>query len=90
MEIRLIFDEKSSMYFNGNNDYNLMWLIRVKAHIEDMLRFRGYMYLNQIYDLYGLRWNLENENPYLIFNPQKNIEIDYNKIDSGYEITIKY
>jgi hypothetical protein len=44
-----------------------MFLIVVEQNINDTIRYRGYIYLNQIYELIGHPWNPNDENPCIKF-----------------------
>lgn len=57
----IIFDE-SCTGWSINDDLNRMFLEVQKAHIIDKFLYRGYIYLNEIYDILGARWNPHDEN----------------------------
>jgi hypothetical protein len=61
MHITLTFDKNSSRW---ERDYELNKLfIRTQlTFIQDLYETRGYIYLDTIYDLFGLRWNPYEEN----------------------------
>lgn len=61
----IMFDEKVYTWEN-NEGYNYMLLRHVEQHINDLVRSRGYIYLNQIYETIGVNWNPEQENPCVI------------------------
>ena len=43
-------------------EYNLMVAKHVSRMLMDLLWARGYLYLNQVYEHFGLGWNPDNEN----------------------------
>lgn len=61
----IMFDEKIDTWEN-NRDYNFMLLRHVEQRVNDLVRNRGYIYLNQIYETLGVNWNPEHENPCII------------------------
>lgn len=52
----IVFDDKS-MAWTRDVDRNLMYLHCQAAHLEELFNCRGYMYLNQIYENIGVKWN---------------------------------
>lgn len=52
----IIFDENCTAW-TRNIDYNLMFLGMQANHIKDQFIHRGYIYLNQIYETFGVAWN---------------------------------
>ena len=52
----------------GNDfDYNFMFLRCMENHINDAIRARGYIYLNEIYERLGVAWNPKDENKCIVF-----------------------
>ena len=52
----IVFD-KSSLAWMKDMEQNLMYLRCQATYIEDLFNCRGYMYLNQIYEKLGVKWN---------------------------------
>lgn len=52
----IIFD-KTSLGWTKDADHNLRFLRLEAAYMEDKFKYRGYMYLNQIYECFGIGWN---------------------------------
>ncbi len=48
-----IFDEGSQFYDKSSREYNLMFLRRQEAYFNDILRKRGNIFLNEVYDALG-------------------------------------
>lgn len=55
------FDKNSPMW-TEDAGYNIQYLLNIEKYINEIIRHRGYIYLNQIYDLLGVDWNSENVN----------------------------
>lgn len=70
----IIFD-KTSTEWDKNPDYNLLILRRAFDWLEDRFKYRGYLYLNQIYDALGIKWDPDDEN---ICYKKENGPIDFN------------
>ena len=71
----IIFDE-NAIHWTQNRDYNLSYAKTRGEYLNDILAIRGYLYLNQIYEKFGVEWNPEDIN-------------DLYLIDDG-EITFKF
>lgn len=56
------FDEKNPNW-SKDGKYNALLLRLLEEHLNDTVRHRGYIYLNQICELLGDEWNPDDENP---------------------------
>lgn len=63
MLLATIMFERGNPYWAANNDANIGFFRDTERYINATIRFRGYIYLNQIYELLGLKWNPEDANP---------------------------
>lgn len=54
---------KESALWSTKYEYNIAFLKSMEDHINDLIQYRGYIYLNQIYEMLGVRWDPKNENP---------------------------
>lgn len=61
-EITITFDRRSNLWTTDQN-FNSMTLLRMEQIINDIIRRKGYVYLNQIYEWLGVEWNPLYENP---------------------------
>lgn len=57
----IIFDEKSKFWSN-DLERNYRFISHVECLIRDLLNTRGYVYLNQIYELLGKKWDPDRYN----------------------------
>lgn len=55
------FDKNSPMWVEDAR-CNIQRLLGIEKYINAIIRRRGYIYLNKIYDLLGVDWNPENIN----------------------------
>ena len=55
------FDKNSPMWAEDAR-YNVMRLSDIEKYINETIRHRGYIYLNQIYEALGVEWNSEDIN----------------------------
>lgn len=63
MVLKSINFDKTSSAWTRDREFNDMFLLRIERFINDIIYDRGYIYLNQIYEMLGLKWNPEDENP---------------------------
>ena len=50
-----VYFDKSSPYFEGNDDYDMMFLRAQQNYANDLLRARGYLTLNEVLDGLGIQ-----------------------------------
>ena len=60
--VNIPFDSQNH-YWTGVSERDRMFLSAMEQHLNDLLRHRGYIYFNQIYELMGCPWNPEDRNP---------------------------
>lgn len=53
---------KESEDWMNDEGYNVMYLKSMERYFNDFIRIHGYIYLNQIYEALGLKWNPNKEN----------------------------
>lgn len=49
--------------WTGETERDSMYLTVMEQYINDILKHRGYIYFNQIYELLGCPWNPDDRNP---------------------------
>ena len=84
----IIFDEKSWKFDNTNKELNPLILYQTIDRLKSSFDCYGYIYLNEIYKRFAIKWNPDDEN---ICYKKANgpIEISYSLIGSdAYEIHI--
>lgn len=94
MKLKAItYDSKNSTW-EDNKEYNHLFLLVQERYIRDLLRTRGYIYLNQIYELVGAKWNPDDDNPCFKYdgvNLKKLIEFElFDQEDNSILIHILY
>ena len=57
----IIFDSTSPAW-EDDWLHNQFYLTRVMDMIWEILNYKGYIYLDKIYDLLGVKWNPDDEN----------------------------
>ena len=78
----IIFDDKSTHWRTENNDYNLKTVQLVGNYCKDLLNSRGYIYLNQIYELFGVDWDPDMINN-LYLSRDGQITFEFEPVENG-------
>lgn len=63
MILKTVTFDRLSYHWENNIDYNLVFLHAVEQNVNDIVRHRGYIYLNQICEILGVQWNSDDDNP---------------------------
>lgn len=59
----IIFDEKSSRQSKGSDpSFNRMFVETQAEYMKDKCSYRGYVYLNEVCEAFGVAWNPDDEN----------------------------
>lgn len=54
-EYARIFDSDTSKCWDRKREYNVMFIRAMQNHANDLLRYKGMVYLNQVYEMLGLK-----------------------------------
>ena len=57
----ITFDAHCSAW-SPNGEYNCFYLNTQRQHFQHLCKYRGYLYLNYIYETLGAKWNPDWEN----------------------------
>ena len=63
----IVFD-KNSPAWTKNPENNKLFLYYQQNYINDLLKARGYIFKNQIYELLGITWDPNDENTCYQYN----------------------
>lgn len=63
----MLFNQDTSVYSEPDEVFNLHFVRSKQIYLNELLRARGYVYMNQIYETLGLRWDPERENRCYIY-----------------------
>ena len=84
------FDESNSQYIN-DIDKNKMFLVCESTYINDLLRAKGYIYLNDIYEIFCDEWDPKRENVCILHEDVKKINFDFERLgEYGFLRTITW
>lgn len=74
METVMRFD-KNSTGWTRNEGTNRYWLNITIGYLKEKFTCRGYMYLNEIHDALGIKWNPDDIN--LCYRAEDGLNIEY-------------
>ena len=58
-----IYFDKNSTNWSNCSRLNELFLHHQADYIRNLVKYRGYVYLNQIYELFGIVWDPKCNNP---------------------------
>lgn len=85
MSHKIIFNQNTSVNAEGDYEHDYMFLRYIGTHLIDLFKVRGYIYLNQIYEFCGVKWNPNDENKCWI-SDKSDLSFNVRNIDEGFEI----
>ena len=89
MDYKVIFDS-NSLYWTKDAGANRMYIKLQENYFNDLLKKRGYVYLNMIYEGLGLRWDCEGENPCFMRGKCDRITLSVRELwPYTYQVTIR-
>ena len=75
------FFDESSAKWEKDAEYNLMFLKQQQTYANDLLKSKGYLFLNEVYDLLGMPYTKEGQLVGWIYNEENTIGDNY--VDFG-------
>jgi len=79
-----VFDNSSSSW-ERNHEYNEMMLKYVERKADDILRARGYIFLNEIYDMLGMKRTKIGQISGWVYNENKHVELGF-----GSQVNVRF
>lgn len=87
--LQFTFNSKTSAYADRHSEVNLMFIRQQEVYFNDILRVRGYIYLNTIYEMLGVKWDPEWENLCLLYKPNASLKFGIRCAnEDGFDIDI--
>lgn len=85
----IAFNSKTSPYASTSTEANLMYIRYVETYLNDLLKVRGYIYLNRIYEELGMKWNPEWDNLCLLHKSGASVKFGIRgSNEDGFDIDI--
>ena len=69
MHTSFTFNQKTSFQATSEIEENRVFVRMQENYINDLLRVRGYVYLEHIYTIFGVKWNPEWVNSCITYRP---------------------
>jgi hypothetical protein len=89
MKTSFTFNEETSAHAMLDREQNFIFIAIQEDYINDLLKARGYIYLNQIYEMFGVKWRTEWENLCITYEPGVRIELAVARDNgNGFDIDI--
>ena len=73
----ITFNKRTSPKAMGNGEANLELIRITERYLNELLTHRGYLYLNQVYEELGVKWDVEKTNLCKIRNELNNATITF-------------
>lgn len=88
--LRITFNQQTSVYASKSQGANFEYLKLMENTSNALFKVRGYLYINDIYEDLGVKWNPEWENHCYIYNNSKiEFKITQDGDDGGFIVDIE-
>ena len=77
MNITIMFDAKSQKWEKRNYEFNVLFVRTLYSYLTDCYRCQGYIYLNHIYESFGIKWNPHEKNLCWIYERDGELEVSF-------------
>lgn len=84
----MLFNQDTSCYAELDEMVNRIFVRTQETYLNDVLKARGYVYLNQIYEVLGLVWDPERENRCYIY--KRGDQIDFGTVNTRNGLELMY
>ena len=81
---------QNNTIISGNLEQDLMYLRYIECYLNDLLKIRGYVYLNQICESLGVEWNPDDLNMIIRSGYHTRIILNICVEEDGYIVHINY
>lgn len=88
MERKIKFNKNTSRDFHGDPEYDRLFLRTRENYLTDLLIADGYVYMNYIYEILGLKWNPEWNNTCITRKNSDDIRFKVRSVKNGFNVTI--
>ena len=79
---------KTNAYWTNNQEYNLLFLKNQRKYTQDKFDVRGYIYMNEIYEAFGLTWHPEYFNPVFTKDSGRILNVEFTPVERTNNIRI--
>lgn len=87
--MKITFNSKTSPYATTDAEHNHMFIRLQENYFNDVLKVRGYIYANTIYEMLGIKWDPDWYNPCLRYEPCAKLKLVVRDVnEDGFDIDI--
>lgn len=91
MKDTILFNANTSANAEHNLEWNRLYLRTISNYVDDLLKVKGHIYLNQIYEMLGVKWDPQRDNPCCIYvGKYTEFKFDVRSVDEGFEIDVSW
>ncbi len=76
MQITITFDAKSRNW-EKQHEFNVLFARTQHLYLTELYRYRGYIYLNCIYEAFGIEWNPYEKNLCWIYERDGELDMSF-------------
>ena len=80
--------ERSNKYWRDNQEANLEFLKERRLVTQNRFDIHGYIYMNELYEAFGLRWHPEYFNPVFTKDSVRSLDIEFSPLAGTSDILI--
>lgn len=84
----MLFNQDTSCYAELDEMVNRIFVRTQEDYLNDVLKARGYVYMNQIYEVLGFAWDPERENRCYIY--KRGDRIDFGSVNTRNGLELMY
>ena len=82
----MMFNPKTSNVAEGDAIVDKLIVCTAENYLNDRLKYNGYLYLNQVYEQLGLRWDPARDNQCYIYENGDRINLGITETEDGIEL----
>lgn len=84
----MLFNQDTSYYAELDEMFNRIFVREQEDYLNTVLKARGYVYLNQIYEVLGFAWDPKQENKCYIY--EQGDQIDFGTVSTRNGLELMY
>lgn len=73
MLLKTVMFDSTNYFWENDRTTNMMFLRMNENYLNDIIKRKGYIYLNEICERLGMGWNPDDENPCVKYNKARGV-----------------